>query len=66
LGKYSIDNSIFPVPTIDEQKKISAYIDQKVSKIYELIEKIQSQIEKLKEYRQTLISNVVTGKVRIC
>lgn len=65
LSKYSVDNSIFPVPTIAEHKIISTYIDQKAHKIDELIKKIQSQIEKLKEYRHTLISNVVTGKVMV-
>jgi type I restriction enzyme S subunit len=65
LSKYSIDNSIFPVPTIAEQKIISNYLDQKTAKIDELITKIQSQIEKLKEYRQALISTVTTGKVMV-
>ncbi len=52
------------VPTLYEQNKISEYLYQATDNIDKLTEKVQSQIEKLKEYRQALISNVVTGKVR--
>jgi type I restriction enzyme S subunit len=65
LSKYSIDNSIFPVPTIDEQRMISTFLDQKTAKIDDALQKIQSQIATLKEYRQALISNVVTGEVKV-
>ena len=52
-------------PPKNEQEQIVTYLDKKSSSMDETIQKIQSQIEKLKEYRQALISNVVTGKVRI-
>jgi len=52
-------------PPKNEQSQIVTYLDKKTSIIDESIKNIQSQIEILKEYRQTLISNVVTGKVRI-
>jgi type I restriction enzyme S subunit len=64
LSKHSIKSSLIPVPPNQEQIQIANYLDQKTTKIDGLIKKIKSQIEKLKEYRQTLISNVVTGKVR--
>ena len=40
-------------------------MDKETIKIEQLILKIQSQIETLKEYLQALISNLVTGKVKI-
>jgi len=59
------DNKSIQLPAIDEQKIISTCLDHKTAKIEEAIKKILSQIAALKEYRQSLISNVVTGKVRI-
>jgi len=52
-------------PPKNEQEQIVTYLDKKSSSMDEIIQKIQPQIEKLKEYRQALISNVVTGKVRV-
>ena len=54
-----------PFPPQNEQVLISKHLDKKTSKINSLIEKETKRIELLKEYRQSLISNVVTGKVRI-
>ena len=53
------------LPNYDEQSTIIDFLDKETMKIEQLILKIQSQIESLKEYRQALISNVVTGKVRV-
>jgi type I restriction enzyme, S subunit len=61
--KYA--NLFVTLPAIKHQTAIANYLDQKTAKIDGTIKKIQSQIETLKEYRQTLISNVVTGKVRV-
>lgn len=56
---------LLPIPPIKEQQYIVSYIDKKVSEINRLKELEQSQIEKLKEYKQRLISDVVTGKVKV-
>ena len=61
----TFENFIFPVPNIFEQKNIRDYLTDKTSQIDKMIPKILSQISTLKEYRQALISNVVTGKVRV-
>ncbi len=53
------------IPQRSVQKLIATFLDKKTTQIDEAIRDIQLQIEKLKEYRQTLISNVVTGKVRV-
>jgi len=52
-------------PPKEDAKEIIYFLDQKTSKIDESIKIILSQIEKLKEYRQALISNVVTGKIDV-
>lgn len=52
-------------PPIDEQTAIVNYLDQKTSEIDSLIEKKKQLVEKLQEYRKSLISECVTGKVKV-
>lgn len=65
LGQSSLSTLEVELPPILEQLAIVDYLKRETTKIDRVINKIQSQIETLKEYRQALISNVVTGKVRI-
>jgi len=53
------------LPSINEQQQISQYLDQKTQQIDNLIQITEKQIEQLKEYRTSLISEVVTGKVDV-
>lgn len=56
-----MNNSYIAYPrNIKEQKKISNYLDAKCSKIDEIIEKQQAIIEKLKEYKFSIITEAVT------
>ena len=59
-------NQRIPVPPLSEQKEIVAYIEKKVSSINSQITSIENQIANLNEYKQSLISDVVTGKVKVC
>lgn len=52
-------------PPYDEQVKIANYLDEKTSKIDSIVEVIGKKIEVLKEFRKTLINDVVTGKVKV-
>ena len=54
------------VPPLSEQKEIVAYIEKKVASIDSQIASIENQIVNLSEYKQSLISDVVTGKVKVC
>ena len=56
-----------PLPLIpmDEQKEIAEYLNKETARIDSIIADITEQIEKLKEYRQRVISEVVTGKVAV-
>ncbi len=51
------------VPPLEEQKKITAFLNQKTADIDEAIEKKQCLIELLKELKQTTIAEAVTGKI---
>mgnify|MGYP000850686722 FL=1 len=55
-----------PTPPLSEQRSIVSYINEKVSKIDLLTSKLQKEIEHLKEYKQRLISDVVTGQIKVC
>ena len=52
-------------PTPIEQQQIVSYLDTKNQQIDDLIGKEQRKIELLKEYRQSLISDAVTGKIDV-
>lgn len=58
-------NISFPIPPKDEQEKIVAYLDEKIAKIDKAISAIQQKIDLMKEYKSSLISSVVTGKVMV-
>ncbi len=49
----------------ETQQKIASYLDSKCSKIEETIQNQQQVIEKLKAYKQSLITETVTGKIKI-
>ena len=53
------------VPPLSEQKAIADYLDTKTAQIDQIIQTINTQIEKLKELRKTLINDVVTGKIKV-
>jgi type I restriction enzyme, S subunit len=58
-------NSLIPFPSINEQLQIVEFLDEKTIEIDDMISLEQRKIETLKEYRQSLISEVVTGKIKV-
>ena len=52
-------------PSLSEQTAIGNFLDHKTQQIDELIATEQRKIELLKEYRQSLISEAVTGKIDV-
>lgn len=55
----------FPLPPIEEQNAIVDYIRSKTCKIDSMIEALKQEIERLTEYKQRLISDVVTGQIDV-
>ena len=58
-------NQFLAVPPIEEQQQIVKYIQDSISKVDKYISSLEKEIEYLKEYKQRLISDVVTGKVDV-
>ena len=61
-----VDKIPIMLPSKHEQKQIVSYLDAKTSKIDKLIANITKEIECIKEYKQRLISDVVTGQIKVC
>ena len=65
LNNETLQNYPIVAPSFDTQQRIASYLDKKCSKIEETIQNQQQVIEKLKAYKQSLITEAVTGKVKI-
>ena len=55
----------FALPPIEEQNAIVEYIESKTNKIDTMIEALKAEIDRLTEYKQRLISDVVTGQIDV-
>lgn len=65
LTKEKLSNSPVVLPPISEQAAIASYLDHKCATIDTSISNAQHQIELLQEYKQSLITEVVTGKRKV-
>jgi len=65
LGIEVIRNFKICIPSIKIQNEISDYLDKQTTKINIIIQKENNRIELLQEYRKSLISEVVTGKIDV-
>lgn len=60
ISATNFANFILPCPARSEQQKITMVLDDKCSQVDTLIANVQAQIEKLKAYKQSMITEVVT------
>lgn len=65
LTKTTIDEIKVPLAMAEEQAAIASYLDRKCATIDTSISNAQHQIELLQEYKQSLITEVVTGKRKV-
>lgn len=65
LNQENLKNIWLPVFSIEEQQQIVDYLDEKCGKIDRLIAIKQEKIEKLQEYKKSLIYEYVTGKKEV-
>ena len=54
-----------PIPMGEEDEKIANFLDKKTSQFDSIISKKEALIEKLEEAKKSLISEVVSGKVKV-
>ena len=65
LGVKTIERLRIMVPPLEEQHQIATYLKDKCNSIDSIIEKRQNIVEKLTEYKKSLIYEVVTGKKEV-
>lgn len=65
ISQDKIKSFKMPCPSEEEQRNIVHYLDQKTAQIDSLIDKKKQLIEKLAQYRKSLISECVTGKIKV-
>lgn len=60
ISQDDLKKLYFPIPPLDEQQKISQFLDDKTAKIDQAVDLAEKQIALLKEHKQILIQNAVT------
>ena len=70
LGRWRLpadnfNNFFIPIPPKKEQVEIIDHIREQWNKVDSSIALFKDQIEKLKEYKTTLINSAVTGKIKV-
>lgn len=60
-----LGNNFIPIPPIEEQNAIVENIEAKTNSIDKMIDALKAEIDRLTEYKQRLISDVVTGQLNV-
>lgn len=63
IGMGDVKRLLSPVPPLSEQEEIVKYLAEHLSKIEKVRHALLCQIDRLREYRQALITSAVTGKI---
>ena len=63
ISQNQIENMFVPIPPVAIQKEIAALLDKKTTEIDKSMKLTSSQIDDLKSYKSSIISEAVTGKV---
>ena len=56
---------MLPYPPVEEQEEIVGYLDKKCGELDQAVGVLEKQVECLKELKQSMIADFVTGKRRI-
>lgn len=62
IGAEKYANFVLPLPPLPEQQRIAAYLDEKCARIDALLAEKDELLDKLAEYKKSLIFECVTGK----
>lgn len=66
ISASEIGNIVIALPPLDEQRDIALYLNDKCKKINTLIEKKREKMERLEQYKKSIIYEYVTGKKEVC
>ena len=65
LGLTRMINIVLPRPNLEEQMHIVVYLDEISAEFLRLNDLVVGEIQRLEEYMSVLVSNSVTGKIKI-
>ncbi len=65
LGKHDVKNAIIALPPVEEQKAICRWITDECQPLDDAIARAEDEIKLIREYRDRLIADVVTGQVDV-
>ncbi|HCM5348440.1 TPA: restriction endonuclease subunit S [Klebsiella pneumoniae] len=65
LGKHDVKNAVIALPPIEEQKAICRWIKDECQPLDDAITHTEEEIKLIREYRDRLIADVVTGQVDV-
>ena len=66
MTQEDLSNIFFAFPNLLEQQKIANFLDKKSKTFDDIISNKELLIKKLEDAKQSLISEVVTGKLKVC
>jgi type I restriction enzyme S subunit len=65
LNFQQIKSFDLPIPDMEEQEQIIDFIETHTTRLDTTISKVEKEIDLMQEYRTALISEVVTGKIKV-
>lgn len=65
LSKHDVKNAVIPLPPLDEQKAICKWLSNECKPLEDAIQRAEEEIRLIREYRDRLIADVVTGQVDV-
>lgn len=65
MTQSDLNNHKFAMPSLSEQIEIIDYLETTIAKFDKVSQKYQTQIDRLKKYKNILINQAVTGKIKI-
>jgi len=65
FGPTHLSQVVVSIPPHDEQEEIANYLNENAAKSNAIVARIQAQVTKLQEYRQTLILAAFTGEIDV-
>jgi type I restriction enzyme S subunit len=65
LGKHDVKNAVIALPPVEEQKSICLRIAHECQPLDDAIARAEDEIKLIREYRDRLIADVVTGQIDV-
>jgi type I restriction enzyme S subunit len=65
IGKHDVKNAVIALPPVEEQEAICDWIANECQPLDDAIASAEEEIKLIREYRDRLIADVVTGQVNV-